>query len=419
MARRLVIVALTSAVALLGVATLGATRASAASPISLLLPQSTAFSILGRSCGGIQEQAYATGFDPASGYPTGDVDLTTRCGGSGRGGGYHTTTYTAWAAVTWDFTGAVVSSSVLTSAPAVDPALTAFDANGNEVANVSGQALLTLAASFTPAPRVIGISVTSGPASGGTSVTITGTGFTAATAVNFGMDAAASFVIGSDTSITAVSPAADPATVDITVASAGGFSATGPDDLFTLIGVPSVTGLSPSSGPVAGGTPVTVSGQNLAWVTSVAFGDTPAGFTVNGDGTITAFAPPGETPDTVSVRVTSLGGTSAGSSADVFTYTAPPHLAVAPASGLPNTSVTVSGAGFLAGETVKVSYKTGLAAPSPSAVTVCTTTAAADGTFSCSGHIPTAGLAGAIGTHNLKAKGLSTLVTEAGSFKLT
>ena len=32
-----------------------------------------AFSILGHSCGGIQEQAFTTGFDVASGYPTGSA----------------------------------------------------------------------------------------------------------------------------------------------------------------------------------------------------------------------------------------------------------------------------------------------------------------------------------------------------------
>lgn len=71
--------------------------ASAASTISLLRPQSNAFAILGYSCGGIQEQSYATGFDPTSGFPTGDVYMQTTCNGSGRGG--HSTTYTAWAGV--------------------------------------------------------------------------------------------------------------------------------------------------------------------------------------------------------------------------------------------------------------------------------------------------------------------------------
>jgi len=35
--------------------------------------------------------------------------MQTRCGGSGRGGGYKTTTYSAWAFVTWDFAGNVIS----------------------------------------------------------------------------------------------------------------------------------------------------------------------------------------------------------------------------------------------------------------------------------------------------------------------
>src|SRR5215472_11332984 len=101
--------------------------ASGASPTLLSLPQSTAFAVLGHSCGGIQEQAFAAGFDATSGFPTGDVYLSTRCGGSGRGGGYHTTTYSAWVGATWDLTGALVSYVVLSAAPAVDPTFSAFD----------------------------------------------------------------------------------------------------------------------------------------------------------------------------------------------------------------------------------------------------------------------------------------------------
>ena len=59
-------------------------NAASGTPTSLLVPQSIAFSVLGHSCGGIQEQALATGFDATSGYPTGDVYVQTRCGGSGR-----------------------------------------------------------------------------------------------------------------------------------------------------------------------------------------------------------------------------------------------------------------------------------------------------------------------------------------------
>lgn len=102
-----------------------------AAPLSLLLPQSTAFGILGHSCGGIQEQSIATGFDPVSGYPTGDVYLRTTCSTGGRGS--RPAAYSAWVGVTWDFAGNALSTTKLASVPAVNPAFTATDANGDKV----------------------------------------------------------------------------------------------------------------------------------------------------------------------------------------------------------------------------------------------------------------------------------------------
>jgi hypothetical protein len=84
------------------------------------------------------------------------------------------------------------------------------------------------------APTVTSISPTSGPTAGGTTVTITGTGFTGATAVSFGGTAAASFSFVSDTSMTAVSPAGT-GTVDVTVTGPGGTSATSSADQFTYL----------------------------------------------------------------------------------------------------------------------------------------------------------------------------------------
>ena len=119
-------------------------------PLSLILPQGDAFAILGASCGGIQEQVYATGFDPVTGYPTGNVSLKTSCGGSGRGGGYHTTTYTAWASATWDFAGNVVSYSVLSNA-VVNVSFTATDNFGDILYNTSGLAYLIVPFAAMPA----------------------------------------------------------------------------------------------------------------------------------------------------------------------------------------------------------------------------------------------------------------------------
>ena len=88
------------------------------------------------------------------------------------------------------------------------------------------------------------VSPTSGPTAGGTSVTITGAGLSGATAVNFGGTAAASFTVNSATSITATSPAEGAGTVDITVTTPTGTSATSASDQFTFVapGGPTVIG---------------------------------------------------------------------------------------------------------------------------------------------------------------------------------
>ena len=64
-----------------------------------------------------------------------------------------------------------------------------------------------------------------GPNAGGTSVTMTGTGFTGATAVNFGTTPATEFTVNSDTSITAITPAGT-GLVDVTVIAPAGTSNT-------------------------------------------------------------------------------------------------------------------------------------------------------------------------------------------------
>ena len=94
-------------------------------------------------------------------------------------------------------------------------------------------------------------------------MTITGKGFTGATAVKFGATDAASFTVNSATSITAVSPAASSGMTDVTVTTPGGTSPIVTVDHFTFA-APRVTGVSPASGSKAGGTTVTISGNGFA-----------------------------------------------------------------------------------------------------------------------------------------------------------
>jgi hypothetical protein len=170
----------------------------------------------------------------------------------------------------------------------------------------------------TPLPTVTGLSPNNGPSGGGTSVTITGTNFTGATAVNFGASAA-TFTLNGPTSITATSPPGS-GSVNVTVTTPGGTSVAGGATLFAYAtSGPAVTAVSPNTGPPGGGTSVTITGTNFTGATAVSFGSTPAtSFTVNGATSITATSPAGT--GTVDVTVTTPGSTSGTSSADQFFY---------------------------------------------------------------------------------------------------
>ncbi|HET6866414.1 MAG TPA: IPT/TIG domain-containing protein, partial [Solirubrobacteraceae bacterium] len=144
---------------------------------------------------------------------------------------------------------------------------------------------------YIPAPAVASISPITGPASGGTSVKITGTGFTNATAVKFGVAAATSFTVDSATQISALAPSGT-GTVDVTVTTPGGTSATGAADQFTYTtsspsppappqppsgAAPAVSGGAPSTQSSAGATVGgTVNPENLTTTAYFQYGLDPS-----------------------------------------------------------------------------------------------------------------------------------------------
>jgi len=176
-----------------------------------------------------------------------------------------------------------------------------------------------ITAQVTLQPGVSSVTPASGPADGGTHVTITGHDFTGAPAVSFGGVPAASFTVDSDSSISATVPAGVGA-VDVTVTTPGGQSPTSAADKFTYIPRPVVSSVSPASGPRTGGTTVTISGTGMTDASAVSFGGVPARhFTVNSDTTITAVAPAASV-GSVDVTVTTAGGQSAASTGDRFAF---------------------------------------------------------------------------------------------------
>jgi hypothetical protein len=169
-------------------------------------------------------------------------------------------------------------------------------------------------------------------------------------AVKFGTNYAFQFYAQGPNLINAVSPpAAATGTVDITIMTGAGTSATGTADQFTYTPTPPpiVTAISPASGPTEGGTGVFISGSNLGNATLVQFGTAASnGFFPPADNVLKAFSPTVTTTGPVDVTVTTPSGHNLPAASDHFTYTttpAPVVLAVGPSTGPPGTNVLISG----------------------------------------------------------------------------
>ncbi len=119
-----------------------------------------------------------------------------------------------------------------------------------------------------------------GPTGGGTSVTIAGTGFDNVTSVAFGATPAASFLVNGLNSITAVSPAGS-GTVDVTVTTGLGTSATSANDKFAYSGTLAVANGTASYDNSPGTTvPATGTSQTGSTVTIFATGNWTAAIKV-------------------------------------------------------------------------------------------------------------------------------------------
>lgn len=222
------------------------------------------------------------------------------------------------------FFGGIAATGVVVSSPeAVTATPPAHAAGAVDVRIVTAGGAAVAAGAYTyvapPVPTVSRLVPNYGSPDGGETVTITGTGFTGATAVTFGSTAATNVTVVSDTSITVTAPAGTGA-VHVRVTGPGGISATAADDLYNYNGPATVTGISPSYGATTGGTRVTIAGSNFIGVTAVRFGNKNAtSFVVDNMAQITAIAPAG-TVGTVDVVVFALLTPSASTQADQFTY---------------------------------------------------------------------------------------------------
>ncbi|MEE4419005.1 IPT/TIG domain-containing protein [Streptomyces bugieae] len=210
-------------------------------------------------------------------------------------------------------------------------------------AGISSQ-FVTYAYTQVTGPVLSSVTPPSGPAAGGTTVTLMGSGLSGTTAVRFGAVVAPSFTVVSDAQVMAVAPAGS-GTVQITVSTPGG---TSNGVAYTYASVPVVSSVSPNQGPVSGGNTVILTGVNFSGAAAVTFGSAPAtSFTVDSPTRISAVVPAGAA-GAVQVVVTGPGGTSA-PGATYFYLGAPVLSSITPASGTLSggTSVTLTGSQFL------------------------------------------------------------------------
>ena len=181
-----------------------------------------------------------------------------------------------------------------------------------------------------PVAVATGLSPDHGPLTGGTVVTITGTGLTDSTGATFGGTAGTGYTVNSDTTATVTSPPHAVGPVAVIVSLAAGAS----EPLaYAYTPLATVTGISPPSGAVSGGTTVRITGACFTGASGVLFGtQLGTSFTVVDDSTITVVSPPGAG----SAKVTVIGAVDCGNATvgDGFRY------ATATAAGLAFTGAT-------------------------------------------------------------------------------
>jgi hypothetical protein len=196
-------------------------------------------------------------------------------------------------------------------------------------------------AAFKPLPNppvVASVSPASGTVSGGTPITIKGTGFVSGATVEIGQGngagptaiPASKVVVVSPTEITAITGgSAKAGSWNLFVIDSGGTSPANAGDDFTYFATPTVSSVTPASGTVSGGTPITIKGTGFVSGATVEIGQgngagptaIPASKVVVVSSTeVTAVTGGPAKPGLWNLFVIDSGGTSPANTGDDYTY---------------------------------------------------------------------------------------------------
>ena len=199
-----------------------------------------------------------------------------------------------------------------------------------------------LAASGTvlAVPVLESISPASGPTAGGSLITLTGQNFGTTPLVMIGVRSA-TVQPGSTVDLLVVSsPAGEGANLDVKVIAAGSASNVLP---FSYL-PPSISSLTPATGPTSGGTTITVVGSNFGLNPLVTIGGISASVIARTHSQVICTLPAGQGLNR-EVRVNVVGQVSPPAT---FNYNAPVITSISPATGTTagGTQITINGSNF-------------------------------------------------------------------------
>ena len=214
---------------------------------------------------------------------------------------------------------------------------------------------------YTGGPQITAIAPAFGPQSGGTVISITGSGFLAQLAgppsvlrVLVGGTDAVNPLFHSDTQITAVAPPGS-GIQQVTVRTTLGDSPFTTNANFAYTSGPIIQSISPNNGPVTGGVVVTINGAGFLAGAIVKFGaNASASVFVDSPTTIRAVSPAGA--GNVDIVVAVNGNASPNTAADNFSYTGPTISSVTPNGGPIAGANVVSIKGMNFTSTMKVKF---------------------------------------------------------------
>ena len=248
-----------------------------------------------------------------------------------------------------------------TSFTAIAPANAVPGPKTVEVDGPGGIRIVPGGFTYSDAPTITTVTPNAGTVSGGNTVVIDGTNFVIGqTTVSFGTSPASIVTVNSTTRLTARTTAGTAGIKNVTVTTPAGSAVA--TNAWTYLGVPTVSAVSPTSGPASGGTTITVTGTGFrAGATTVKVGGAPASAViVNVAGTSLTAVTGASVPGRMAVSVSTGGGT--GSKANAFTYLPVPTVSsVTPATGFTfgGTRIRIVGTNFIPGGTVvKIDNKT-------------------------------------------------------------